>query len=201
MASQASVAASIGTSKGTPSPNPLTSINAVSSHRPAADRLARLIWSASGLDLEPAASPTCGMARMISRGKLREATWAANRPQHMAGRSTEPINASRDTFTSTTSTSASAPKAPTRESFMISKARSRALLPPSPSATSASPSSWKAPVSNTPSTVPRAAITSGVMAVSGSTHASTTLADATRPPTNQPTPGKCAALARSMAGL
>ena len=141
------------------------------------------------------------MARTSSSGKLRDATCAANRPQHIASGSTDPTKASSDTFDNTTSTSARAPKAPTRESFMMTSARSRSLLPPRPSATSARPSSWNAPVSRTPSTVPSTATTSGAIGAAGNSANSAALAIAMVPPTSHPTPGKCAALARNIAGL
>ncbi len=59
-----------------------------------------------------------------------------------------------------------------RESFMISSARSRSAEPPKPSATSARPSSWKAPVSITVATVLSNAAASAP-ATPGSPHADT----------------------------
>ena len=51
------------------------------------------------------------------------------------------------------------------------------------------------------SAVPKAATTSGVITLSGKNAKSSQLKPASKPPTSQPTPGKCPALARSMAGL
>ena len=84
---------------------------------------------------------------------------------------------------------------------MMISARSRSRLPPKPSATSAKPSSWKAPVSSTPAAVPSAATTNGVITLSGNKISSSQLKPASSPPTSQPTPGKCPALARNIAGL
>ena len=50
-------------------------------------------------------------------------------------------------------------------------------------------------------TVLSTAPTKGAIALLGNTSNSAALADAVMPPTSQPTPGKCAALARSIAGL
>ena len=59
------------------------------------------------------------------------------------------------------------PNDPIRESFIISNACSRFMLPPRPSVKSASPSSWKAPVSINPTNVERKAATNGVAGRSG----------------------------------
>jgi hypothetical protein len=108
--------------------------------------------------------------------------------------------ASSANFRPSASTSATAPKAPMRESFMISSARSRSAEPPSPSATSASPSSWKAPVSITVAMVLSTAATSAP-ATPGSPMPMPTNTSAATAPTSQPMPGRCAALARSICGL
>ena len=160
-----------------------------------------LIWSASGLDLDPAASPTCGISRISNRGQVRDTTWAAKMPSTIQRGLTDPINANSDTLASSASTTANTPKAPTRESFMMTKARSRSLLPPRPSATSAKPSSWKPPVTMTLNTVPSTAATSGVKGLGGNHANNKAVSPATKAPTTTPTPGKCPALARSMAGL
>ena len=88
-----------------------------------------------------------------------------------------------------------------RESFMMASARSRVTAPPRPSAVSAMPSSWKAPVSHTVASVLSAAATKAPSAPPGSTRSAPHSTSAPTAPTTQPTPGKCPALARSMAGL
>ncbi|MCY1558807.1 hypothetical protein D9M68_957750 [compost metagenome] len=99
---------------------------------------------------------------MTNNGKAREVTCAANSAS-AASHAPPPCasSASNATLLSNASTSAIAPKLPMRESFMISSARSRSALPPRPSARSARPSSWKAPVSSTPNTVLATAATQG----------------------------------------
>ena len=84
---------------------------------------------------------------------------------------------------------------------MISSARSRCALPPRPSARSARPSSWNAPVSSTPNTVLAMTATQGAAGTAGRSSNRPHNTTAVSPPTIQPTPGKCAALARSIAGL
>lgn len=54
------------------------SINDKKSHEIPTAKAGPVIWSASGLDLEPAASPTWGSSRMVSMGQVREATWASS---------------------------------------------------------------------------------------------------------------------------
>ncbi len=141
------------------------------------------------------------MRRISSSGQVRDTTCAKNSAVHNTVPLTEPNSASNDTLASSASTTAIAPKAPTRESFMMIKARSRSGLPPSPSKTSARPSSWKAPVISTPKAVPHTAATSGANTLDPSPASKSAVKAATSPPTSQPTPGKCPALARSMAGL
>ena len=63
------------------------------------------------------------------------------------------------------------PNDPILESFIISKAFSRFMLPPRPSVKSASPSSWKAPVSIKPTNVDAKAATKGVAGRSGNLEA------------------------------
>lgn len=87
-----------------------------------------------------------------------------------------------------------------RESFMISSARARSAEPPRPSATSARPSSWKAPVSITVATVLSTAA-ANAPASPGKPIATPTNTSAATPPASQPMPGRCAALARSICGL
>ena len=183
-----------------PAPN-TASASASQHHSKPVQSPPRLRVSAKGFDLEPARSPTWVMKRMSSKGQVRDTTWPKKSARHINSELIEPSRASKATLASRASATAMAPKAPTRESFMINRARSRPSAPPRPSATSARPSSWNAPVSNTPAAVPKTATTKGASGVSGSSSSSSQLRPASRPPTSQPTPGKCPALARSMSGL
>ena len=59
----------------------------------------------------------------------------------------------------------------------------------------------KKPVSNTVAAVLRHAATQGIHGLGANVQAASDNHSAAHAPTSQPTPGKCAALARSMAGL
>ena len=74
-------------------------------------------------------------------GRARETTWLAKINTIAVPSSKSPKAASSATLVSKASTKAIEPNAPMRESFMISKARSRSYDPPSPSLKSAKPSS------------------------------------------------------------
>ena len=73
---------------------------------------------------------------------------------------------------------------------MISSARSRVSPPPRPSAVSARPSSWKAPVIHTVAMVASTAATSAPSGPAGSQASAPAITSAATPPTTQPTPGK-----------
>jgi hypothetical protein len=82
-------------------------------------------------------------------------------------------------------TSAIAPNAPMRESCMMRSTSSRCHAPPKASTQSASPSSWKAPVSSSVVVIPSSTATPG-----GHHSAAPQVTNAPAPPTSSPTSGK-----------
>ena len=89
----------------------------------------------------------------------RETTWASSIAP-IASAMGSAVSAAA--FNPRTITRLIAPKAPRRESFMISSARSRLTAPPRPSKVSASPSSWKPPVSSRPAPIAKPTAKAGV---------------------------------------
>ena len=118
-----------------------TKPKASSTQTSAQTRLTQVIWSAKGLDLEAVASPTCGNNRMSSSGNAREHTCPKNSAAQAKATSKSATTTIKATLLISTNTSASTPKAPTRESFMMLKICSRDVPPPMPSAQSLRPSS------------------------------------------------------------